>query len=171
MDIKDIKIGGKYRVIRNRESCYSDDLIEIEGQEVLVISIFYESGVIEIHTYPDKRSFICKAVNLEPIESPCDLCGSLRCFPEHCAKLHPENKFDVKNLLEDYRKCELSKKKKKDFNDNKVALKMLSNVQAILNAIEHDDESYIQVGLRKLHENLLEFEEIFFTNKADGAYN
>jgi hypothetical protein len=171
MDIKDIKIGDKYRVVRNRENCYGtcNDIIAIEGQEIVVNSI---DDYSDIKIVSNNGLHNCRAENLEPIESnPCDLCGSLRCFPEHCAKLHPENKFDVKNLLEDYRKCELSKKKKKDFNDNKVALKMLSNVQAILNAIEHDDESYIQVGLRKLHENLIEFEEIFFTNKADGAYN
>jgi len=70
LDIKDIEIGQKYRVIENRNTYYGscDDIIKIEGQEVEVYGINENNeGDISIKS-KDGVEHTCEAKNLELIE-------------------------------------------------------------------------------------------------------
>ena len=70
LDVKDIKIDQKYKVIENRNTYYGscDDIIEIEGQEVEVYGINENNeGDISIKSKDGVRH-ACEAKNLELIE-------------------------------------------------------------------------------------------------------
>ena len=68
MKLEDIKIGEKYRVIKNRYSFFGDcrDIIEIEGQEVEVFGIDGEDFNIKDLK---NKTHVCQAVNLEKIKN------------------------------------------------------------------------------------------------------
>jgi len=70
LDIKDIKIGKKYRIIKNRDTCYGscDDIINIEGQEVEICGINeFNEGDITIKS-KDGTKHTCEIENLELIK-------------------------------------------------------------------------------------------------------
>jgi hypothetical protein len=66
LKLENIKIGEKYRVIKNRDTCFGCcyDLIDIEGQEVEVYDIQEESLYIK----SKNRNHVCRVENLEAIE-------------------------------------------------------------------------------------------------------
>jgi len=69
LDIKDIKIGQKYRVIENRNTCYGScvDIVEIEGEEVEVCGVNETNeGDIDIKS-KDGAKHTCEVENLELI--------------------------------------------------------------------------------------------------------
>lgn len=67
LNLNDIKIGEKYRVIKNRYSFFGDcrDIIEIEGQEVEVFGIDGEDFNIKDLK---NKAHMCRVENLEEIE-------------------------------------------------------------------------------------------------------
>ena len=64
---EDIKVGDKYRVVKNRESYYGDcyDLIQIEGQIVTVTDVDDCDNILGIASA--NNTHCCEAVNLERI--------------------------------------------------------------------------------------------------------
>ena len=69
LNIKDINIGQKYRVIENRDSCYGrcKDLIEIEDQEVKILGL--NVGIDgDIRIKSKNNIHICRVENLKLIE-------------------------------------------------------------------------------------------------------
>jgi len=70
LNINNIKIGQKYKVIENRNTCYGscDDIIEIEGQEVEIIELdVWVNGDIKIKS--KNNIHICRVENLETINN------------------------------------------------------------------------------------------------------
>jgi len=69
LDINNIKIGQKYRVIENRDTCYGrcKDLKEIEGQEVEIMGLNVEI-VGDIRIKSKNNIHICRVENLEEIK-------------------------------------------------------------------------------------------------------
>jgi len=70
MNIKDIKIGDKYRIIENRSSWYGrcKDMIKIEGEIVKINGIDESSSLNNIYIISKNGGHICQIENLETIE-------------------------------------------------------------------------------------------------------
>ena len=54
--------------------------------------------------------------------------------------------------------------------DNIIAIQMLKDITEILNSIEHNDFSYIEIRLKNLKDNIAYFEKTIYQNKAEGLY-
>jgi vacuolar-type H+-ATPase catalytic subunit A/Vma1 len=83
---------------------------------------------------------------------------------------------DIKNIYNGLDKYKSKNKStsifQSNFNtsDNQVAIEMLRNITEIINGVENDDAKYINSQLKKLKENINEFDELFRENLVNGMY-
>lgn len=89
--------------------------------------------------------------------NPCDLCGSQRCYPDECVKLHPELKHPYMKMLEQNKNIKL-KKGNNMINKDQYTIRGVGNYQI---GVLKDDEKYSFI----VPLNLMQEDKIICTNK------